>query len=465
MEIKLETVETLAPDQASIKAAKKLLSPTKWPVRQCSSEINSIWGECQGSGSKPYYTVADVVDHGYKCTCPSRKFPCKHVLALMWQYALNPDDFTPSDSPDWVNDWMGRRRKNTKNQALDASTSGPKKNIHQAEDEPKKALTPEEVAKQEAAKAKRAEKVRLATQASIRNGINDYLQWVDDLFRTGIDGFLKDIHGNCRKIAARMVDAKAAGIASRMDELPSAILSMPPQQQAVYVIQEIGKLVLLGEAWLSHPEDPDIQRAMGQTETREQVLNNPENVRRTHQWLVVGSESTTRKDGLIAQATWLLSQEGCHIALLLDYFPAAVGNRNPGLAAGSMIEGEVVYYPSKEPLRAVLGHYQTLEDTSIETWSVEESDPNKVYPEHLIQFPWSTQVPFFVGSSRIATTSEGSSQYWLHMDSGILPIKLNNANIPPLLFASPFSYAFLIWQGDGATLMSAVTPKWGMLTC
>ena len=31
----------------------------------------------------PYRTVADLAGPASKCTCPSRKFPCKHALGLM----------------------------------------------------------------------------------------------------------------------------------------------------------------------------------------------------------------------------------------------------------------------------------------------------------------------------------------------------------------------------------------------
>ena len=71
-------VLTLSPDEASSKAAKGLLSPAKWPTLGATDE--AVWGECQGSGSKPYQTQVDVSGGGtrFKCSCPSRKFPCKH---------------------------------------------------------------------------------------------------------------------------------------------------------------------------------------------------------------------------------------------------------------------------------------------------------------------------------------------------------------------------------------------------
>ncbi len=75
MEFDLKTIEALAPDQASLSAASKLTKRSNWPRLEKNEQQALIWGECQGSGSNPYRVVVDTGDHGYKCTCPSRKFP------------------------------------------------------------------------------------------------------------------------------------------------------------------------------------------------------------------------------------------------------------------------------------------------------------------------------------------------------------------------------------------------------
>src|SRR5258708_29924252 len=104
-------IEAMAPDQSALTAASALLKPAKRPVRAKSGHL--IWGECQGSGANPYRVVADTDEQGSKCTCPSRKFPCKHAIALMWLFVEDGAAFQDADIPAWVNDWMGRRRKAT----------------------------------------------------------------------------------------------------------------------------------------------------------------------------------------------------------------------------------------------------------------------------------------------------------------------------------------------------------------
>ncbi|MBV1920469.1 MAG: SWIM zinc finger domain-containing protein, partial [Pseudomonadales bacterium] len=270
MEISLEIVQELAPDQASLNAAKKLLNPAKWPVREKASSLNSIWGQCQGSGAKPYYIMADVVDHGYKCTCPSRKFPCKHVLALMWQFAEGANDFVDKEPPEWVNDWLGRKRKSSTPKPDDDKPAA-KKNINVTQEEELKTLSPEEQTKKDAAKQKRAAQTKEKTNATISAGLIEIQQWISDQLRSGIGSFIKEMNERCRRIAARLVDAKATSLASRLDELPAKLMAVRAELQANLAFKELGQLLLLSEAWFADNNDADARLAIASAENRDQV--------------------------------------------------------------------------------------------------------------------------------------------------------------------------------------------------
>jgi SWIM zinc finger len=108
MPIEITKIEELAPDQGSLAAAAKLKKPEVWPLLACDA-AGLIWGECQGSGASPYRVICSEADFGYKCTCPSRKFPCKHTLALMWMRADGALPFKTEALPAWVTDWLARR--------------------------------------------------------------------------------------------------------------------------------------------------------------------------------------------------------------------------------------------------------------------------------------------------------------------------------------------------------------------
>ena len=74
-------VVELAPDDSSVNAARRLLNPALWSETG-STEI-LVWGKCQGSGKTPYQVSVDLAGPAFRCSCPSRKFPCKHALALL----------------------------------------------------------------------------------------------------------------------------------------------------------------------------------------------------------------------------------------------------------------------------------------------------------------------------------------------------------------------------------------------
>lgn len=82
-------VDALAPNAAAIKNGRDLAKKKKF-LKRCRSEDGTLlFGECQGSGKSPYACSVDFMKPDapvFRCTCPSRQFPCKHNLGLL--YAL-----------------------------------------------------------------------------------------------------------------------------------------------------------------------------------------------------------------------------------------------------------------------------------------------------------------------------------------------------------------------------------------
>ena len=104
-----EQIIQLAPDAASVKAGKGLATRAKWVLLEHSDR--AIWGHCQGSGKTPYQTVIDTKNVAFKCSCPSRKFPCKHGLGLLFLYAAQAEQFKEADEPEWVTSWLSKREE------------------------------------------------------------------------------------------------------------------------------------------------------------------------------------------------------------------------------------------------------------------------------------------------------------------------------------------------------------------
>jgi len=460
MEVSLDILQQLAPDQASINAAKKLLSKSKWPLRGKAASVNTIWGQCQGSGSNPYSTMADVVNYGYKCTCPSRKFPCKHVLALLWQFAESPGEFSEGEPPEWVHDWLGRRRKSDNTPVSATKKSALKLEVTEASTAP---LSPEEIAKQEAAKAKRAAQARAKTEASVAAGIEELEQWITDQLRTGIGGFLKEVNERCRRIAARLVDAKATNLASRLDEFPAKIYALNGPAQAEQAFRELGQLVVLCAAWKADKSDPDVRRAIVTTENRDVVLAGESTLRRSGLWQVVGEKIETRRDGLVSHATWLtmIESESAQMALLLDYYPASAGKREGSLSVGTRLRATLNYYPSRFPLRAIPSDQEYLNHAESSAWP--DHGPATAYLNHFMQaLPWSEGCPLIVGAGKFVTDDRGG--YWWQSENQLEHLPLLNRP-PTLLEGADLLSAFLFWNGENAELFSAQTRDWGIIPC
>lgn len=90
MEIKESWIAEQAVNANALKNAKALVQSGKF-VRLVRSEDDTFYmGECQGSGSSNYTTSADFLDPAhpvFRCSCPSRQFPCKHSLGLLYAIA------------------------------------------------------------------------------------------------------------------------------------------------------------------------------------------------------------------------------------------------------------------------------------------------------------------------------------------------------------------------------------------
>ena len=127
-----DRVVAIAPDSASAKNGKSLATLNKWDNLGKDQQI--IWGECKGSGKDPYRTQVDLSEPAFRCSCPSRKFPCKHGLGLLFLMVSQPTILTNGTPPDWVADWIASRAKREEKQKQKLS-------------EPEKIVDPEAQAK------------------------------------------------------------------------------------------------------------------------------------------------------------------------------------------------------------------------------------------------------------------------------------------------------------------------------
>lgn len=96
------TIESAAPNADASKNGRGLVLKNKFLKLHISADETLLFGECQGSGKDPYKCSSDFARPDaptHRCTCPSRQFPCKHCIGLMFAYVLKKK-FTTADVPE-----------------------------------------------------------------------------------------------------------------------------------------------------------------------------------------------------------------------------------------------------------------------------------------------------------------------------------------------------------------------------
>jgi hypothetical protein len=320
-----DQILALAPDASAAKDGRKLASPARWA--NLGRDDRSAWGECKGSAKVPYQSQIDLSGPAFKCTCPSRKFPCKHTLALFLLLVDQAPAFARTTPPTWVTDWLAARARAAEKRA--------QKEAHEAAPDP-------------AAQAKRA----VQRQAKVEAGLQELSLWLGDLMRGGLAALQGQAYDSWDGMARRLEDAQAPGLARRVRHLagiPASGANWPER-----LLDHLSRLHLLIEGFsridsLSPAIRADIRFAIGWTQNQDDLLAG---AGLRDRWLVLG-QRTEEEDRLMARRTWLWGQERAQPALDLQYIYAGQA-RETSLVPGICTEAELVFYPGAFPLRAVI---------------------------------------------------------------------------------------------------------------
>ena len=448
-----ETVLALAPDPASAKAGRDLSTRRKWVSlgRGTTDEGTTVlWGACQGSGKDPYLTRVDTSEPAFKCSCPSRKFPCKHALGLFLLSVQSPGEFQATTPPDWVAEWMESRAarvtKRAEREARAAEPASP-----DAESDPAAA---EKAAKQAAARAAERER-RVAV------GVSELRLWLRDLVRQGLSTAPTRPASSWETMAARLVDAQAPGAARlvrQMATIPASGEGWPGR-----LLDRMARLHLLLESYGRIDSLPpelaaDVRTGLGWTTPQESLLE-LDGVR--DQWAVVGRR-VFEDDRLRVQRTWLWGKEARRGALVLHFAPAGSTRSetkpvDPTFVPGTAFEGTLVFFPSAAPLRAIV-----KERTAAVPW-----DPDLGYqslPEAAgamadadARMPWIESHPLFM---RDAIPARLTSRLEVRDSGGCwIPLSQRFRDSWRLLAVSGGSSVPLFGEWDGEELMPLTV--WG----
>lgn len=361
-----EQILALAPDASSAKSGQGLANARHWVT--LGNDDKAVWGECQGSGSKPYQTQIDLSEVAFKCSCPSRKFPCKHGLGLLLLFANQSQQFKDQTQPSWVSDWLDSRSK-------------------RAEQKAERVAKQSEEISDPQAQAKRA----ASREAKVAAGVRELELWLHDLIRNGLAAPQIQSHKFWETPTKRMVDAQAPGLA-RLVQIAASHSAFGASGHE-RMLRQLAKIHLLIEGYkridsLPAETQADLRTLIGFTQNQDELLKQS-GVK--DKWFVLG-QRVTEEDRLRVQATWLRGVTTKRDALILQYTHASQP-LDASWMIGSVLEAELVYFASAFPLRALVKERGAVM-SEMPSFEMTIAQAMEAYAAALACQPWIERFPF-----------------------------------------------------------------------
>jgi hypothetical protein len=432
MTLNADQILALAPDASSAKAGSQLSGPAKWS--QLGRTESAVWGACQGSGKDPYRTQIDLGEPAFKCSCPSRKFPCKHGIGLYLLLASNAPLFAETAPPPWVSDWLdGRQQRSDKKQqsAVDKAA----------------AATPEQSAALAAAAQKREDK----RDTKVAAGIVELQTWLEDLAREGLSTLRARGPAFWNDIAARMVDAQAGGLAARLRRASGMCFDTSLPDWETQLARELASIYLLGSACRRLPALPaelqsDVRSLVGWTVSQDEVLAQAGVQDRWH----VLAQHTGDKERVRARTTWLRGQASGRWAMVLHYAAGSQGY-DKVLAPGTQFDGELCFYHSAYPLRALIKQQDAFATLDAPLAAAPTLDAAlAAYAGALARNPFLDRYPLLLDAM---VPHAGKTPHLACADGRILPLHAGFRQLWPLLALSGGHPVTVIGEWDGYAIV------------
>lgn len=421
-----DQVLLLAPDRSAAAAATAAADPSAWSASGCDDQ--AVWGNYIATSAEPYEVAVDLGGPAFRCTCPSRKVPCKHCLALLLLHAQQR--VAPAKRLPFAQQWMQRRENHPSTrqdeQVADLAADGQATVEAQPHITGNRTTRPHQPAGDPLRDQRRTERAE-----RMRAGLVELDRWLADRVRTGLaapelaDGATWD------RLAARLVDAQCGGLANRVKRVASRVGQHARWHEDV--LEEMAVLHALARGALRTSMLPDdladgVHAATGLTTAKDDVLAG---VPSTAHWHVVG-QSRVREDRITVQRTWLLATDAAPgfddvqpavapptWAMILAF--GAFGNEVvTEHQVGRQLHADVHWYPGATPLRALVGRMhqapviaahappaQTVEQAvAAAGWAIAAE-------------PWLERYPVCISA---VPTPVGNGRWMLSDASGAVPI-------------------------------------------
>jgi len=318
-------VKSLAKNATAALNAEALAKSSLWESLGYSSEEQVIWGQIKGSSSVRYQVAVNVDAATFLCTCPSRQFPCKYGLALLWRFSVEAEKFdTAASIPAEVAQWVAKSRK--------------KSTVPQ---DPAPAL-PEQVSK---ANDKR--------MLSVQAGFEDLQLWLEDLISEGMIQAPEKYHNYWDQAARRLVDAKAAGIALIIKNL--AFIDYTQVGWQKFLLNKLAYIQMVLDAFKHIEQLPplqawDLKHLIGWTTQRKNIVDSQQFYQDKYLVLAVAHSQV---DQIFERQVWVYGEKSEQIAVFIEYAPKG-SNFEGVFFVGQCFEASIAFYPSALPRRALL---------------------------------------------------------------------------------------------------------------
>lgn len=430
MTLTVEEVTALAPDDASAKAARGLVSPSKWPLLGANDA--AAWGECQGSGSRPYQTQVDLSGPAFRCSCPSRKFPCKHGLALLLLRAEHGGRFTGGEPPAWVAEWLASRGDRA--QKKEAQQAG-------------KAAAPVDPQAAARSEAQRWQRVEGAAA--------DLQRFLADQLARGLGSLDANTLKTWATMAARMVDAQAPGLGARLQDTMAGVRQ--GEHWPERTLQGLGLLQLACDAFarresLSPERQADLRALAGWPHDQAAVVATGERI--ADRWLVLGIATDERANKLTERRVWLHGAASGRAGWLLEHAFAGRGFEQAWIA-GAAVQATLAFFPSAHPLRALVAERGAATEARDTGGLVRDAAPSSAdapwrqVARRVAANPWVTLHPLLL---RDAVVEWAGDAAWLCHGDSCWPLRASEGELWRLLACTGGAPATLAAEWDGVAV-------------
>ncbi len=392
-----EQVAAAAPSPAALSASRPLTTTAMWGG--LGADDRAVWGSCRSSGAEPYDTMVDHVGVVFGCTCPSRRRPCKHALALAMLWS-NGDVVESDARPEAVERWLSRGVEPPRPAKVEPGSEAPADpDVGSGADttgtvsgesdiEPAPDPAPEPPQDRDRGRDERVERMHA--------GLTELDRWLDDRIRTGLADPSLAEYATWDQLAARLVDSQAGSLANRVRRLAGLVGASPNWHSDV--LGELGLLHLLSQAGrrlgsLPGPLADAVATTVGWQVRQADVLGG---VPDTDTWVVAG-RSDTREDRIEVRRVWLRGETSGRWAMVLS-FAAYRQSLDTSLEVGTSLGADLHRYPGPA-LRALVGARHGEVGHRAAPPSTDVAGSCDQVGAMLALEPWLDRVPFTVTAS------------------------------------------------------------------